>query len=120
MFFQLNSRCNSTFNPYFLNRLISYATTIGAQSVSGVKPKRSGFGLVIIRKYFDFILFIDFKGSSAEKQQPDHHQHREHERKRKFEDITEKGWCMRLLLVGDCFDHEIGTIANISVRPEKD
>src|SRR6266550_3705062 len=59
---QLSSRRSSTSNPYFSNRPNSCATTIGAQSASGMNPICRG---LLLFKIFNMVGFLSSHGSVA-------------------------------------------------------
>ena len=52
-------------------------------------------------------------------QEPDDEQDGREKREGEFEDVGEEAGGGKFLVVGDGFDHEIGTIADVSVRTEK-
>ena len=56
---------------------------------------------------------------STEENPPHYQQHRHHERKRKFPDVTKERRRVDLLLVRDRFDHEVRAIPNIGVRAKE-
>src|SRR5678810_336752 len=60
------------------------------------------------------------EGRLAKEKQPDDEQHWQHVRQGVLEDVAEERWRMRFLLVGDSFDHEVRTIADVCVGSEED
>src|SRR6185437_4199277 len=55
----------------------------------------------------------------TEKNEPNHDQHRQHERYREPPNVLQKRWHFDLFLLSNGFDHEIRTVAQVRVRAKK-
>ena len=51
---------------------------------------------------------------------PDDQEHGQHEGERIFPDVSNKTRGVDVLLIGDGFDHEVGSVADVGVCAEKD
>jgi hypothetical protein len=54
------------------------------------------------------------------KKPPDNYQHRHHVGQGIFEDATQKRGRMYFALISNCFDHEIGPVANVGIGAKED
>src|SRR5882762_9413308 len=76
--------------------------------------------LMLLISVFEALVSSKFLQSSLpKKDQPDKGEHRDHEGHGVFQDETEEAGRVDLLLVGDGFDHEVGTVADVGIRAEK-
>ncbi len=64
-------------------------------------------------------MFQNCNVSTPEEQQPDHDQNGQQKRHGKLENKSEEGWRGDPLLLGDSFDHEVRTVADVGGRAEK-
>src|SRR5438105_915601 len=66
-------------------------------------------------------LQLTARSSSAPEEGPPHDQeHGQHEGERIFPDVSNKTRGVDVLLIGDGFDHEVRSVADVGVRAEKD
>src|SRR5438105_1610357 len=66
------------------------------------------------------LVFLRSLGGASKEEQPNQHEHGNHDRQAIFPEKTEKTWRVYLLMIGDRFDHEVRPIADVSVRAKED